>query len=61
MRRLLVVLAMLSYCGAAVAQQSTDSAASAAESATAQGTVTTPGSAPRPAAQQAPTFWVPAP
>jgi hypothetical protein len=61
MRHLLVVLVILSCCGAAVAQPSTNSASSAATPASAQATVTNPGSAPRPAAQEKPTFWVPAP
>ncbi|HEX8797952.1 MAG TPA: hypothetical protein VF772_05030, partial [Terriglobales bacterium] len=61
MRRLPVFLATLFCCWAAIAQQPTDSAAPAAKPATAQATVATPSSAPQPAAQAAPTFWVPAP
>ena len=61
MRRLPVVFAMLFCCWAALAQQSTDSAAPAAKPATAQATVASPENTPKPAVQEAPTFWVPAP
>ena len=57
MRRLLVVVTLLISCWAAAAQQTTEPAAPAA----AQATVSTPASSAKPAATQAPTFWVPAP
>ncbi|HVP54266.1 MAG TPA: hypothetical protein VMU45_04655 [Candidatus Eisenbacteria bacterium] len=61
MRRLLVVVAMLFYCWVAVAQQSTESAAPAAAQATMSSPQTAAKPAANPAAQETPTFWVPAP
>jgi len=64
MRRVMLVLAML-FCGwAAVAQQSTESAVAGPNPEAAQATVNSPGAAAQTAAnaaQEKPTFWVPAP
>ena len=65
MRRVLLALSFLCCCCAAFAQQPTDSSAPVGTPPAAQATVSSPTSstqtAPKPAAQQAPTFWIPAP
>ncbi len=62
MRRVLLVVFLLCCCCAALAQTSANTAAPAAPPPSAQATVSTPAqAASKPATQDAPTFWVPAP
>jgi hypothetical protein len=58
-RLLLVVMLLLVGCCALVAQTQTGTAAPA--TATAQTPITAPQTSPKPAVQETPTFWVPAP
>jgi hypothetical protein len=65
MRRVLIVVALVFWSWAAWAQQSTENAAGGPNAGDAQATVGTPAApaqaAAQPAAQEKPTFWVPAP